>query len=195
MIAVRSEIPRMTPAEYLLWEEQQEFRYEYVDGGIYAMTGGSINHSKISGNCFALLKNHLRGSECQAFNSDAKVQTIGSTSYFYPDTSVTCDERDRNAEQYISYPCLIIEVLSPGTEAYDRGQKFRKYRRSASLQEYVLVSTTEIYVDLYQKNEHDQWILTTYGEGDLVEFKSVNLTVSIEQIYEDIVLVPENLHT
>jgi Uma2 family endonuclease len=142
MIALREEEARFTPAEYLAWEEQQEIRYEYVDGEVYAMTGGTINHSQIAANLITILKNHLRGSGCRVLTSDAKVQTLAANSYSYPDVSVTCDERDRNASKYISHPCLIIEILSPSTEAYDRGNKFRRYRRSTSLQEYVLVSTT-----------------------------------------------------
>lgn len=195
MTALRDRTPQLTPSEYLAWEEQQECRYEYMDGEILAMTGGTVNHSKIAVNLSTILRNHLRGSGCQVLNSDAKVQTTGSTAYFYPDISVTCDELDRNAEQFISYPCLIIEVLSASTEAYDRGKKFRKYRRSASLQEYVLVSTNEICLDVYQKNEQGRWELATYVAGDIVEFRSVNLTLPIEQIYEDIVLLPEEAIT
>lgn len=192
MIALRDSTPRLTPAEYLAWEEQQEFRYEYVDGEIRSMTGGTVNHSEIVTNLIAILKNHLRGGGCRILNSDGKVQTIESTSYFYPDISVTCDERDRTADKFVSHPCLIIEVLSASTEAYDRGKKFRKYRRSASLQEYVLVSTSELCLDVYQKNERGRWELITYGDGDIVELKSVNLAISIEQIYENIVFFPED---
>ncbi len=106
---------------------------------------------------------------------------------------MTCDERDRNASESISHPCLIIEILSPSTEAYDRGNKFRRYRRSTSLQEYVLVSTTEMCLEVYQPTERGRWELTTYTDGELVEFKSVNLSVSIDQIYEDIIFAPEDL--
>jgi Uma2 family endonuclease len=187
MIALKEDFPQFTPAEYLAWEEQQEFRHEYVDGEVYAMTGGTINHSAIAVNIIAMLKSQLRGSGCQVLNSDAKVQTIESNSYFYPDVSVTCDARDRNADKFISHPCLIIEVLSPSTEAYDRGDKFRIYRRSPDLQEYVLVSTNEICLDVYQRNERSRWELMSYGVGDLVELKSINCTFPIAQIYEDIV--------
>jgi Uma2 family endonuclease len=79
---------------------------------------------------------------------DAEVETLAANSYCYPDLSIACDDLDRNADRFISYPCLIIEVLSPSTEAYDRGKKFRRYRRSATLQEYVLVSTNEICVGI-----------------------------------------------
>lgn len=191
MVALQEHFPRLTPIEYLEWEEQQEFRHEYVDGEVYAMTGGTLNHSAIAGNFYNILKNHLRGSGCKVFNSDAKVQILESNSYFYPDVSVTCDDRDRRATKFISYPCLIVEVLSPSTEAYDRGDKFALYRRSTSLQDYVLVSTNAMRVDLYQRNERGRWEILSSDAGDTIELSSVNLSVPVAQIYEDIVFSVE----
>ncbi len=196
MVALKEHFPlppRFTPAEYLAWEELQELRHEYVDGKIYAMTGGTVNHGRIALAIGSTMANHLRGSGCMVLNSDVKVQISesNSISYCYPDISATCDERDRQADKFISYPCLIIEVLSPSTEAYDRGKKFRKYRRSTTLQEYALVSTTDICLDIYRRNEKGKWELETYLEGDLVELQSINFTVAIEQIYEDIVFPTE----
>jgi Uma2 family endonuclease len=187
MVAIKEHFPHFTPAEYLEWEEQQEFRHEYVDGEVYAMTGGTLNHSAIAGNFYNILKNHLRGSGCKVFNSDAKVQILESNSYLYPDVSVTCDDRDRRATKFISYPCLIVEVLSPSTEAYDRGDKFALYRRSVTLQDYVLVSTNAMRVDLYQRNERGRWEMLSYDAGDEIGLLSVNLSVAVAQIYEDIV--------
>jgi Uma2 family endonuclease len=186
MIAARQEFLQLNPAEYLDWEEQQEFRHEFVDGEVYAMTGGTINHSKIAVNLTILLGNHLRGSGCQVLNSDAKVEIVESNCFFYPDVSVTCDERDRNASKFISNPCLIIEVLSPSTEAYDRGDKFRLYRQSASLQEYILVSTTGIAIDVYQRNESGRWEIISYSSGDTLELKSLNFSFEIDRVYDDI---------
>ncbi len=123
--------------------------------------------------------------------SDAKVHIAESNSFFYPDVSVTCDERDRSAIDFLSHPCLIGEVLFPSTEAYDRGDKFSLYRRSPDLQEYVLVSTNKVCVDVYQRHERNRWKFTSYGSGDLIELKSINFTCPIEQVYEDIVFNPE----
>jgi Uma2 family endonuclease len=189
VIALTEPLPHFTPTEYLAWEELQEFRHEYIDGKIYSMTGGTVNHGRIALNIGSILSNRLRGSGCMVLNSDVKVQVSesNSTSFCYPDISVTCDERDRQADKFISHACLIIEVLSLSTEAYDRGKKFRKYRRSATLQEYVLVSTTDICLDIYRRNEQGKWELETYLEGDLVELQSISFTTTIEQIYEDIV--------
>jgi Uma2 family endonuclease len=187
MIATKENFPRFTPEEYFAWEEQQQCRHEYIDGEIYAMTGGTLNHSEIAMNFGFLLKAHLRGGGCRVLNSDARVNILRSTDYVYPDISVTCDERDKTTSQYITYPCLIVEVLSPSTEAYDRGNKFRMYRRNLSLRDYVLVDTKEMAVEIYHQEEDNKWDILNYNAGDLVELKSVDLMVSIEQIYEDIV--------
>jgi Uma2 family endonuclease len=191
MVAVREHFPKLTPAEYLEWEEQQELRYEYIDGEIYAMTGGTLNHSKIGGNFYYLLQTHLRGGGCQVLNSDAKVQIAESNDYVYPDVSVTCDERDRSATKFISHPCTIVEVLSPSTKAYDRWEKFNLYRRSDVLQDYVLVDTDRIEIALYSKNDRSKWEITRYLAGDIVELKSINLTFLIEQVFEGIVFAPK----
>jgi Uma2 family endonuclease len=187
MVALKANFPKFTPEEYFAWEEQQLERHEYMDGEVYAMSGGTIDHGSIALNFGSLLKIHMRGRGCKTLNSDCRVSIIGSTKYVYPDLSVTCDERDKITPQYITYPCLIIEVLSPSTEAYDRGNKFKMYRRNPSLQEYVLVSTSAIEIELFRKSDGDNWKIINYQAGDIVELKSVNLTVPIEQIYEDII--------
>ena len=105
---------------------------------------------------------------------------------------MTCDDRDRRATKFISYPCLVVEVLSPTTEAYDRGDKFALYRRSTTLQDYVLVGTNAMRVDLYQRNERGRWEILSYAAGDIIELPSVNLSVPVAQIYEDIVFSVES---
>ena len=186
MIAIREHLPRFTPEEYFAWEEHQEVKHEYIDGEVYAMNGGTLNHSKISSKLTQLLENHLENSRCQVLNSDARVKIEKSDKYVYPDVSVTCDERDEDANQFVSYPCLIIEVLSPSTEAYNRGKKFKLYQRSSTLINYVLVSTEEIEIEVFHKNDRDKWEVTNYVAGDEVELESINLTFPIEQIYRNI---------
>jgi Uma2 family endonuclease len=186
MIAARESFPRFTPEEYFAWEEQQLHRHEYIDGEVYAMSGGTINHSEIASKFNRILGNYLDDSGCRTLNSDARVNIFESAKYVYPDVSVTCDDRDKTTAHYITYPCLIIEVLSPNTEAYDRGNKFRMYRRNPSLQEYVLVSADAIEIELFRKIEADDWRIINYQAGDSVELKSVNLTFSIEDIYKGI---------
>jgi Uma2 family endonuclease len=134
-----------------------------------------------------LIRSHLRGTACQVFNSDLKVNILGTSNYTYPDLSVTCDDRDREHSLYITYPCVIVEVLSSGTEAYDRGKKFEKYRRNSKLIDYVLASSDEIAIDIYHKNETGDWLILSYRPGDRVEVKSISLSLPIEEFYEEIV--------
>lgn len=187
-----------TPEEYFAWEEQQLERHELMDGRVYAMSGGTRNHSDIAGNFLAIIKPHLRGSGCKTYNSDCRVNILNTPNYTYPDLSVTCDPRDNSSTQYITYPCLIVEVLSDSTEAYDRGKKFEKYRRNPNLVDYVLVSSDEIAIDIYHKNDAGDWLILSYRfptgdaarSGDLVELKSIGLSLQIEQFYEEIVFDP-----
>ena len=173
----------MTPEEYFPWEEQQLEKHELIDGQVYAMSGGSKNHSLIAVRLTTLFSNHLNGGNCEIGNSDLRVNILGSNDYTYPDASVSCDDRDKTTSQYITYPCLIVEVLSESTEAYDRGQKFRRYRQNPMLIDYLLVSSTRIEVDLYQKNAAGDWLLFNYQAGDTIALNSIDLHVPIEQIY------------
>lgn len=187
MIAAREQERYFTPEEYFVWEEQQLEKHELIDGRVYAMSGGSKNHSEIAGNFLAIIKPHLRGSGCKTYNSDCRLNIVNTCNYTYPDLSVTCDSRDTSSTQYITYPCLIVEVLSPSTEAYDRGKKFEKYRCNPNLVDYVLVSSEEMAIDIYHKNEAGDWLFLSYRAGDIVELTSIGLTVVIEQIYEEVV--------
>ncbi|WP_341740135.1 Uma2 family endonuclease [Microcoleus sp. CAWBG640] len=187
MIAARKQERYFTPEEYFAWEEQQLEKHELIDGRVYAMSGGTRNHSDIAGNILTTIKPHLRGSGCKTYNSDCRVNILNTRNYTYPDLSVTCDRRDNSSPQYITYPCLIVEVLSDSTEAYDRGKKFEKYRRNPNLIDYVLVSSDEMAIDIYHKNDAGDWLILSYRSGDRVELKSIGLSLAIEQFYEEIV--------
>lgn len=143
-----------------------------------------------------LVKSHLRGTQCQVFNSDLKVNIVNTNNYTYPDLSVTCDERARENPFYITYPCLIVEVLSDSTEAYERGKKFERSRRHPNLIDYVLVSYNEIaidiYHDIYHRNKAGDWLILISRLGDVVEIKSIGLSLPIEQFYEGIVFEPKS---
>jgi Uma2 family endonuclease len=191
MIAAKERFPKLTPEEYFAWEEQQLEKHELIDGQVYAMSGGSINHSRIAIRLATIVDTHLDTSSCITGNSDLKVNIADTNNYTYPDLSVTCDERDKTTTRYITYPCLIVEVLSPSTENYDRGGKFRLYRKNPSLQDYLLVSSTAIEMDLYHKNEAGDWLIINYQAGDTIELKSINLSFPIEQIYRNLDLTPE----
>lgn len=196
MIAAQENFPQLTPEEYFIWEEKQLEKHEYIDGKIYAMGGyrvnfSSVNHGRIAIRLTAMFDNHLEDGGYITGNSDIKINIVETTNYTYPDASVTCDNSDKKAPNSFTYPCLIVEVLFTNTEAYDRGGKFRMYRQNPILQDYLLVSSTSIEMDLYHKNDAGEWVIINYKEGDTIELKSINLSFAIEQVYRNLDLTPE----
>lgn len=177
----------MTPQEYLEWEERQEIKYEYVNGEVFAMTGGTLPHNAVALNLASALKSYLRGSGCRVYMADAKVGGSEDGPFHYPDVVVTCDERDRQAIKFNQYPCLIVEVLSPGTEAYDRGGKFTQYRRIQTLREYVLIDAEKISIECFRLNDRGIWELHPYEDGSEVHLTSVDFHFPISLVYEDVV--------
>ena len=185
----------MSPTEYLAWEEKQPFRYEYINGEAYAMTGGSMSHNDIAINLVVMLRTYLRGKGCKVFINDIKVQVSTKETYFYPDLVVTCNNEDIQSQKLISHPLLIIEVLSPETEGYDRGEKFKQYRQMPSLQEYILIDSRQISIECYRLNERNKWELTAYSSEDakdlaIVEFPSIGFDCSLASIYEEVIFSP-----
>jgi Uma2 family endonuclease len=177
----------LTVEEYLEWELQQEIRHEYFEGEVVAMTGGTIPHNDLAINLLTVLRPHVRDKKCRINIADVKVR-ITSRIYFYPDLVVSCDERDRNAIKLIEYPKLIVEVLSPSTEAGDRGRKFNHYRSLETLQEYVLIGSEQISVECFRRGEGKRWLYTPYNIGDVITLESIDWSCPIEQIYEDVQL-------
>jgi len=194
MIAEPQKPQKMTAEEYLEWEAKQEFRYEYVDSKILAMTGGSIPHTKIYLNLYRALYSHLRHRGCEAYVSDVKVQASKNNRYFYPDLVVTCDPDDLKSRDFIEHPKLIVEVLSPSTASYDspsetlceRGDKFKYYRQIPSLQEYVLVDSEAIAIEVYQRGEVKMWHYYEYASGEAIALKSIEFECPIELLYEGV---------
>lgn len=179
----------MTAEEYFAWDEMQEQRYEYWDGEVVlvtvAMAGALKNHIRIARNFSRLLDRAFGDETCEVFISDMRVQVSPSRQYFYPDVVVSCNDRDTN-DLYLQYPCLIIEVLSPSTESVDRGIKFAKYRQIPSLMEYVLVRIKEPGIEIFRRNESNQWVLFEYGIDDRVLLESVNVEITIAQLYRQV---------
>ena len=178
----------ISPEVYLEGEKVSPIKHEYVRGQVYAMAGASDAHVTIAGNLFALLRNHLRGSGCRIYIADMKAHIEKLNIYYYPDVIVTCDERDRKFEYFKRYPCLIVEVLSPNTEAFDRGNKFADYRQMETLQEYLLISQEQVSVECFRRNSEGLWVLHPYGKGEEVYLGSVDFRYSIAELYEDVLL-------
>jgi Uma2 family endonuclease len=184
---VASRVPYISPEEYLAGEQLSEVKHEYIDGEVYAMAGASDDHWTIVANAAGILKPHLKGTGCRQLG-DVKAQVFRRSRFYYPDLMVTCDDRDREDRYVKRYYKLIVEVLSESTEGFDRGEKFEDYRRSDSLEEYVLVSQHRMNVEIYRRNAARRWELEAYGGGDRVELVSVGLGFAIEELYEDVVL-------
>ncbi|GAB4401632.1 MAG: Uma2 family endonuclease [Microscillaceae bacterium] len=144
---------KLSLEEYLQLEEDTHQKYEYYDGEVYAMAGGSYRHNTISGNIFSEINQRLKGKECQIMNSDTKLYLQKSNAYLYPDAMILCGQKE-SAESYqdaFTNPVMIIEVLSKSTEAYDRGDKFGLYRKINNLRHYALIKQEEAKIDLYSR--------------------------------------------
>ncbi len=192
MIATSPQPQEMTMEEYLLWELDQDIRHEYIDGKVFAMTGGTIPHNDIALNLYSALRPHLRSMDCRINVSDVKVQVTAKNSYFYPDIIVSCDREDINARKFIQNPKLIIEVLSPSTSSRDRGEKFRYYLTMPSLQEYLLVDSEKISVERYCRGEGRMWLYYPYTAGDTIALSSIEFELPIELLYEGVGLEEVN---
>ncbi len=177
---------KMSIDQYLAWEPLQDCRYEYVNGEIFAMTGGTIAHNDIALNFYRALYPHLRTRGCRINVADVKVQVNTQSPYFYPDVVISCDPRDLNARKFIQYPKIIVEVLSPGTEAKDRGGKFAFYRTMPSLQEYIIIESEKIGVEFYRRGEGRMWLYSPYTIGDNITIESVDFSCAIDLIYEGV---------
>ncbi len=182
--------PLMSVEEYFELEENSpDTRYEYIDGYAYMMAGGSANHATIGGNILAILKSFLRGSPCRAYNSDMKVR-VSETRYVHPDVTVTCNPQDRGTVDFIQSPRLVVEVLSPSTEARDRGRKLQWYLACPSVEEYLLVDSRSIRIEIYRK-EQKKWIYDAFEADDEVELKSLRVRFSVADAYEDVLFDSE----
>ena len=189
---VMTEFPpqKMTAEEYLDWEAQQELRYEFIDGEAVAMTGGTVPHNDVVLNLYASLRPHVRSRGGRVNVFEVKVPVAATGNYFYPDLIVSCDDRDRNAIKLIENPVLLVEVLSPSTAERDRDKKLKHYRLLPSLQEYMLISPVEVWVECYRRSQNF-WKYQTYGPGDTIHFESIEFRCAIELLYEDVTFAAE----
>ncbi len=186
MIAEPQYPQKMTAEAYLEWEATQELRHEYVDGEILAMTGGSIPHNDIALNLYTALRPHLRQRGCRVNVSDVKVQANQNSRYFYPDLVVTCDPEDLKSRKFIQNPKVIVEVISPSTASYDRTKKLKYYRQISSLQEYMLIDSESMSVEIYHRGEGKTWYYYEYEKGEAIALQSIEFEFPMELLYEGI---------
>jgi len=178
--------PRFSPEEYLAWEAEQPEKHEYVDGEVFAMAGAAEGHITVCLNVAMALRQHLKGSPCRTFMADMKVQAHADSGFYYPDVVVTCSARDAKDPLVKREPSLLVEVLSPGTAAYDRGVKFSSYRQLASLQEYVLIDTDTRATDVYRKGADGLWVLHPFAGDEAVELVSVALAIPAAVLFDEL---------
>jgi Uma2 family endonuclease len=179
----------ITLQEYLTREETADYKSEFYQGELFAMTGGSPEHNDIGVNIVSLLRNRLRGSGCRPSASDQRIRIPANGLSTYPDVSIVCGDRgyDELDPHAINNPVVIFEVLSPSTESYDRGKKFELYRQLQSLREYVLVSAEKPLIERFTRRDDGTWLLSLLtGLDTKLTLDSVDASLPAREIYEDI---------
>src|SRR2546425_9848744 len=181
--------PFLSPQEYLAREREAETKSEYYDGETFAMAGGSEEHSLIAVNVAGALNFQLADRPCKVYNSDMRVRVEEDGPYAYPDVSVVCGEAEFADEERdnLLNPTVIVEVLSPTTEAWDRGGKFERYQQRASLQEYVLIAQDRPRVERYARHGDEEWLLTvTTGLAGRVSLSSIECELRLAEVYRKV---------
>ena len=168
----------ITEDEYLKNELVSETKHEYINGQTYAMAGTKKNHDRISTNIIRKFGNHLERRSCEVFGVDVKVKTAASR-YRYTDGMVVCD--DSGDDTYTETPVIIVEVISKSTRHIDRGAKLLEYINIPTLKEYIIIEQDFVSIDVYRRS--DKWISRNYALDDDVCFESIDLTLSVEEIY------------
>jgi len=179
-MSVKTQLKFLSVEDYLEGEQHSDIRHEYVAGQAYAMTGASRHHNLISVALCAALHNHLRGGPCRVYMADLKVRV--EDMFFYPDLLVSCTASGH--DYYETAPVLVVEVLSPSTEARDRMEKRLTYQRLPSLKEYVLMSQEAMRIEVFRRTE-EGWEVELFNEHDVLRLESVGLTVPVTEIYYD----------
>jgi Uma2 family endonuclease len=192
-MAVAHPIHRLTEAEYLEIERRAEYKSEFLEGEMFAMSGGSSSHSLIKCNLIAELRNRLKGCPCVVYDSDMRIKVQAAGLFTYPDVSVACGEvqfEDERKDTFLN-PIVIIEVPSESSEAYDRGKKFGLYRQLPSLREYLLVSQHKPHIEQYIRQDSGEWLLRdVVGLESRLSLASVGVTVEMAEVYYNVQFEP-----
>jgi Uma2 family endonuclease len=170
-----------TIEDFLAWENQQEERYEFVDGMIRSMTGGTVDHAAITGNIHSALRDQVRAGPCRAFATDLKVRA--GENAMYPDVLITCGQPDPKATE-VTDPVVIVEVLSKSTSDYDRGRKWLAYQSISSLSHFLLVSQDECRVDAFRRMANGWYSETMSDHDGEIALSAVNVRLRVRDIYE-----------
>lgn len=179
----------LSAADFLAWDATQTTRHEFVRGEVFAMAGAGERHVTVALNVAMALRQHLAGTPCRTFITDMKLRVEAADAYFYPDVMVTCSARDATDPQVKREPVLLVEVLSPATAAFDRGDKFAAYRSLDSLREVLLVDPDLRRCDLFRRQPVDggqAWVLHPTAPGEGVELASVDLSLTAAALWAEV---------
>ena len=190
MSAIPNANRRMTLEEYLEFDYNAEGRYEYFDGEVFEMSGGSPEHSLLGNQIGRLLGNQIASRGCSVYNSEVQIKVPAKLPYCYADVSALCGKpvyEDLRNQRLLINPSLIVEVLSPSTEKYDRDLKFKFYKSVESLHEYILVSQESKFITLYTKYNEKFWFQSEYVEGETLKLESLECELSVDEIYQGII--------
>lgn len=177
---------RFTRRDFLAWEPEQPTKHEFVAGEVFAQAGARQAHVVVAGNCFAALRQRLRGTPCRAYIADMQLEVERADAVYYPDVMVSCDPQDLAAERVLHHPRVIVEVLSDSTAAYDRGQKFAAYRLLDSLQEYVLIDPERRSVEIFRRLPSNDWLLATHDSARALVLAALELEIGLDEVFEDL---------
>ena len=181
---------RLSFTEFLAFEEQSEFKNEFYQGEIVAMSGGTTNHNLISSNINGEIRQGLKGTQCYAYSSDQMVRGEKADSGFYPDVSVVCGPPAwwQGKKHVVTNPTVIVEVLSKSTIGRDLRSKFRMYKLFPSLEEYVVAEQNEAQVDVFRRTESGLWEVEEFqGLETTVELKSISVSIPMQEIYDGVI--------
>lgn len=182
-------LAKIAPEEYLFLERQSETKHEYFDGEIFAMAGASRRHCKLSANLMRIIGNKLHETKCNVYSNDFRVKIKETGLYTYPDIIITCGKEilEDQVKDTLLNPLVLIEILSPSTERYDRGRKFTHYRQIESLRNYVLISQEEPRIEVFQRQPNDQWLLSEKsGLENSIEIPAINYLLSLMEVYDKV---------
>lgn len=173
--------------DYLQVEEMSAVKHEFLDGEIYAIVGGTPEHAALCAALIVLIGPKLRGRPCRVYTSDLRVRVSATGLATYPDASIVCGEleRDPASRTHVTNPSVVFEVLSPGTEDYDRGEKREHYQQIASLRAYVVVAQDRRQVEVWERGVDRPWAHRVLGPGDVIELEAIGAGVAVDELYAE----------
>ena len=189
--AVPKYYPKMSPSEFLEWERKQEYKHEYINGEVLAMSVASLNHNRIASNIIGAAWNFLKEKSCDVFGSDLRISVKSKKSYFYPDVIIVCDIPEFDDEQLndtLKNPSVIFEILSPSTENYDNGKKLMYYMQIESLKQYIIIDSKKIHVTVITRREEERtWRFDEFSNPtDRIFIEPISFEIPLEDLYSSV---------